>query len=79
MTICRCRLGMNYERDSEFTETSFKLLFERVLGENGCYGAGRMLKKLGDSQRAIEYYSISSWDESLKSADELEAQLNLQK
>ncbi len=45
-------------------------------GSNGCYGAGRMAEKLGDPQKAIEYYRLSRWDGALKRADELEAELN---
>ena len=44
-------------------------------GSNGCYGAGRMMEKLGDPQQAIEYYRRSHWEGALNRADELEKQL----
>ena len=45
-------------------------------GSYGCYGAGRLLEKLGTPQQAIAYYRLSQWDKSLKRADVLQAQLN---
>ena len=70
-----CRLGVNYDRDSEFEKASASFLnccFNGDPGSNGCYGAGRMMEKLGDPQKAIEYYRLSRWEGALNRAKELE-------
>ena len=77
-----CRLGRNYEKKGEW-EMAFdawsKCCKYGDPGSNGCFGAGRMMEKMGYSRQAIEFYRLSRWEESLKHADELEAQLNSQK
>jgi tetratricopeptide (TPR) repeat protein len=74
-----CRLGVSYERDGEFKKASDAFLnccHNGDPGSNGCYGAGRMMEKLGHPQQAIEYYRFSDWEGALKRADELEHLLN---
>lgn len=73
-----CRLGSNHEQDSEFEKASDAFLnccYYGDPGVNGCYGAGRMMERLGYPQQAIEYYRLSRWEGALKRADELEKQL----
>jgi len=41
----------------------------------GCYGAGRMAEKSGNPQLAIQYYRLSSYDNALSRASELEKTL----
>jgi len=73
-----CRLGRNYESNSELekaTEAWLNCCLNGDPGSNGCYGAGRMMEQLGDPQQAIEYYRRSHWEGALNRADELEKQL----
>jgi len=73
-----CRLGRNYESNSELekaTEAWLNCCLNGDPGKNGCYGAGRMMEQLGNPQQAIEYYRRSHWEGALNRADELEKQL----
>jgi len=78
-SLAWCRLGWSYEHTEEIESALNAFLNCCQIndpGSNGCYGAGRMAEKLGDPQKAIEYYRMSHWEGSLKRADELEAELN---
>jgi len=44
-------------------------------GGNGCVNAGRLMEKLGDPRKAIQYYRLSTWQVALDRADELAKQL----
>lgn len=71
-----CRLGRNYESTEEYEEAKAAFLnccYNGDPGSNGCYGAGRMMEKLGNIPQAIEYYRLSRWEGALARADELEA------
>ncbi len=74
-----CRLGFNYyDHGQEFEKALDAFLnccYYGDRGSNGCYGAGRMMERLGNPQQAIEYYRLSKWDGALKRADELENQV----
>jgi tetratricopeptide (TPR) repeat protein len=41
----------------------------------GCYRAGLMMEKMGDPQKAIQYYRLSIQEKDLERADELEKEL----
>ena len=72
-----CRLGRNYEYNGELekaTEAWLNCCLNGDPGSNGCYGAGRMMERLGNPQQAIEYYRRSRWAGALKRAEELEKQ-----
>ena len=77
-----CRLGWNYQYDSE-VEKSFAAFLKCCLngdpGSNGCNHAGLFMERLGDLPQAIEYYRLSIYEKALKRADELEVQLNSKK
>lgn len=73
-----CRLGSSYEHDGEPEKASEAFLnccLNGDRGSNGCYGAGRIMERLGNVQKAIEYYRLSRWEGALKRAEELENQL----
>ncbi len=73
-----CRLGRNYSTAGELQKAQEAFLNCCIYGDpgsNGCYGAGRMAEKLGDLQKAIEYYRLSRWDGALDRADELAGRL----
>jgi len=73
-----CRLGYDFEQDGELETALDDFLnccYSGDPGSNGCYGAGRMMERLGNLQQAIAYYRLSRWEGSLKRADELEKQL----
>ena len=74
-----CRLGWSYEEieDKQSALNSFlNCCVNGDPGANGCYGAGRLTENMGDTVKAIQYYRMSHGKDSLKRADELEAQLN---
>jgi tetratricopeptide (TPR) repeat protein len=74
-----CRLGSLYEKNQLYDQ-SVKAYLQCCLhndpGENGCYGAGRVMEKLGDPRKAIEYYRLSRWQPALDRANELEKHLH---
>jgi tetratricopeptide (TPR) repeat protein len=73
------RVGRNYELNGEFEmagEAYLKCCLNGDPGSNGCWGAGRMMEKLGNLQQAIEYYRLSRWEKALERAQELEKQLS---
>jgi tetratricopeptide (TPR) repeat protein len=74
-----CRLGLNYEKNSEFDKAADAWLnccLNGDPGANGCYGAGRMMERLGNLPQAIVYYRLSVWETAQNRADELEKQLS---
>ena len=74
-----CRLGVNYEVKGELEKASEAYLNCCSYGDpgsNGCYGAGRMMERIGNPQLAIEYYRLSYWEGALKRAQELEKLIN---
>ena len=73
-----CRVGSALESANRTQEAADAFLNCCRLGDpgsNGCYGAGRMEEKLGNPEKAIEYYRLSLWGGALQRADELEKQL----
>ena len=73
-----CRLGLVNEKTGQTlpaVDAYLGCCRNGNSGANGCYGAGRMMEKLGDPRKAIEYYRLSSYVDSLQRADELEKQL----
>ncbi len=79
MGVAWCRIGRSLEnsmRTQDAVNAFLNCCRLGDAGENGCFGAGRMEEKLGNPQKAIEYYRLSFWDGALKRAAELEKQLN---
>jgi tetratricopeptide (TPR) repeat protein len=77
--IAWCHLGWIYEGLGEVetaAEDFYKCCRNGDPGRNGCFGAGRMMEKLGDPAQAITYYRLSRFDVAQSRADELEKQLN---
>lgn len=73
-----CRLGYLYENGKQFEKAANAFLNccqNGDPGSHGCWGAGRMMEKLGNPLKAIEYYRLSQWETALKRADELEKQI----
>jgi tetratricopeptide (TPR) repeat protein len=74
-----CRLGVNYEISHEYgnaTQGFLKCCQNGDPGRNGCFGAGRMMEKLGNLTQAITYYRLSRFDVAQQRADELEIQIS---
>jgi tetratricopeptide (TPR) repeat protein len=73
-----CRLGNLYEREQSLNlslNAYIQCCINNDPGYNGCEGAGRVMEKLGNPLKAIQYYRLSRWQGVLDRADELEKQL----
>jgi tetratricopeptide (TPR) repeat protein len=72
-----CRLGNLYENNQlldQSVNAYLQCCFNGDPGVNGCYNAGRVMEKLDNPRKAIEYYRLSRWQPALDRANELEKQ-----
>jgi tetratricopeptide (TPR) repeat protein len=73
-----CRLGTLYNRNKQLDKAVNAFLNccrNGDPGSNGCYNPGRVMEKLGNLPKAIEYYRLSTSKVALKYAHELEKQI----
>jgi hypothetical protein len=73
--IAWCAIGEILERQALFSQAEDAYLNcckNQDPGGAGCYGAGQMAEKLGNLQLAVQYYRLSSSENALLRAKELE-------
>jgi len=74
-----CYIGSVYRSDNQFEMALNAYINCCHYGDpgapGGCYNSGRMLERLGDPRKAIEYYRLSDWEGASERIAELEKQL----